>query len=221
MPATIAPMAQEIRAAASMIVARGEAGREPLVLVLRRSEASRFLPGYVVFPGGAVESDDAGLAARLFGTAGEGSRAAGVRELAEEAGLALTASGVRPATADDPLAPALAAPPLVGQLPQIAHWVAPPEVPVRFDARYFAVASGAVEPTVDGREATAAWWAAPGELLAAWEAGEQKLYWPTYYTLTALARCRDVAAILGLRMSTREPADAELRALPSSVFGGA
>ena len=42
------------------------------------------------------------------------------------------------------------------QLPEIAHWIAPEEVPVRFDARYFAVAAPrGLEPAPDGGEAAA------------------------------------------------------------------
>jgi len=46
----------QIRDAASAVVARdAEEGLE--VLVLERSAASRFLPGYVAFPGGSSPSD--------------------------------------------------------------------------------------------------------------------------------------------------------------------
>ena len=47
----------EIREAASAVVARdAEEGLE--VLVLERSAASRFLPGYVAFPGGSTDEED-------------------------------------------------------------------------------------------------------------------------------------------------------------------
>lgn len=67
------------RQAASAIVARdGAAGVE--LLLVRRNPAQRFMGGFWVFPGGAVD-------------AGETHRRAAVRELAEEAGI----DGVRPA----------------------------------------------------------------------------------------------------------------------------
>src|SRR4026209_2300403 len=85
----------EPRPAATVIAARdGVDGVE--VLVLQRSPSSRFLPGYVVFPGGAVDAGDSELARRWFGDAGEAWRAGAIRELAEETGLALTSSGLRP-----------------------------------------------------------------------------------------------------------------------------
>jgi 8-oxo-dGTP pyrophosphatase MutT (NUDIX family) len=74
------------RPAATVIVARpAEEGVE--VLVLRRAGGSAFGPGFVVFPGGTIESGDEGLAARLFGNADQEARACAVRELCEETSL--------------------------------------------------------------------------------------------------------------------------------------
>jgi 8-oxo-dGTP pyrophosphatase MutT (NUDIX family) len=209
---------EQIRKAASVIAAR-EGANAPEVLVLRRSDASRFLPGYVVFPGGAVDADDALLAATWFGTEDEAARAGAVRELAEEAALALTADGLVAGRGDDPMAPSLASPPSADRLHELAHWIAPEQVPVRFDARYFGVeAPLALEPTVDGHEAVEAWWASPRDLLAGWEAERHRLYWPTYFTMTHLAGCASVADLLALRITTREPRDDEAAGLPRSVF---
>jgi 8-oxo-dGTP pyrophosphatase MutT (NUDIX family) len=207
-----------IRHAATVIAARpGDDG--PEVLVLRRGSASRFLPGYVVFPGGAVDDSDAELGARWFGNAAEASRAAAVRELVEEAGLALTGVGLVDAGNPDSLDPTHAAPPSVSQLPEIAHWIAPEDVRVRFDARYFAVAApGGLEPAPDGAEAEHAWWEGPRSLLAGWAEGRRKLYWPTYVTMLHLAGCDSVDDVLALRFETREPDGAEVDTLPSSVF---
>ncbi|MEP6476611.1 MAG: NUDIX domain-containing protein [Actinomycetota bacterium] len=204
-----------IREAASLIAVREGAGG-PEVLVLERSGASRFLPGYVVFPGGAADADDAELAARWFGTADETARACAVRELAEEAGLALTDAGL---VCDGALDSVDAAPPALHQLGELARWIAPRSVPVRFDARFFVVAAGdGPDPTPDGTEAVAAWWASPRHLLREWEAGVRKLYWPTWFTMQALARAETVDELLALRIRTREPDDGELGRLPRSVF---
>src|SRR5215217_2596678 len=70
----------EPRPAATVIVLRGDDERLE-VLLLRRNPAARFMPGAWVFPGGAVDAHE-----------GEGDvahRAAAVREVEEEAGLAL------------------------------------------------------------------------------------------------------------------------------------
>jgi 8-oxo-dGTP pyrophosphatase MutT (NUDIX family) len=214
----MAAMSDEIRLAASVVAVR-EGADEPEVLVVERSASSRFLPGYVVFPGGAVDAEDADLATRWFGDGAQASRAAAVRELVEEAGLALTAEGLVDARASDPLAPIDTAPPAVDQLHELARWVAPDEVPVRFDARYFAVvAPGDLEPAPDGDEAARAWWASPRELLAEWQVGARKLYWPTYSTMLELAGCASAGELAAHTFRTREPDDDEVVRLPRSVF---
>ena len=209
---------QPIRQAASVIAARrGDNG--PEVLVLERGAASRFLPGYVVFPGGAVDEADRELASRWFGDDSQGHRAAAVRELVEEAGLALTAAGLVDAGNPDSLDPVHAAPPPVEHLVQVAHWVAPDDVPVRFDARYFGVAAPeGLDPAPDGAEAAHAWWASPRELMREWEQGRRKLYWPTFFTMTQLAACSSVEELLALRIDTRDPTPEEEATLPRSVM---
>jgi 8-oxo-dGTP pyrophosphatase MutT (NUDIX family) len=208
-------MSQRMRFAASVIVGRdGANGLE--VLVLERSSASRFLPSYVVFPGGAVDPEDADLARRWFGDASQASRAGAVRELFEEAGIAVTRSGIRAATSFDEIEKG---PPTVEMLPEVAHWVAPEDVPVRFDARYVAAASPlGVTPTPDGTETSAAWWSTPADLMSQWQSQERKLYWPTYFTLGALTSCAGVKDLLALRLVTREPDDHELEYLHRSTF---
>ena len=211
-------MADELRLAASLIVGRdGPDGLQ--LLVIERGRASRFLPGYVAFPGDATSPDDQTLAREWFGTTDEAARACAIRELAEETALVVTADGLGPIGGWDPLSPVNVAPPMLEQLPEIAHWIAPEEVPVRFDARYFAAgAIDGLEPTPDGSEAAAAWWIAPDALLAGWRAGERMLYWPTYITVTHLSTCASVADLLALRFETHEPTDEDLAALPPSVF---
>jgi hypothetical protein len=54
--------------------------------------------------------------------------------------------------------------------------------------------------------------------LSAWESQEVLLYWPTHFTMQALADCRDADEVLGLRLVTREPDDDDLGRLPRSVF---
>ncbi len=90
---------------------------------------------------------------------------------------------------------------------------------MRFDARYYAVRmDGSPDPKPDGAEAARAWWASPRSLLSAWESEELLLYWPTHYTMSALAECRDAEEVLALQIVTREPDEAEAGALPRSVF---
>ncbi|HET9672285.1 MAG TPA: NUDIX domain-containing protein [Actinomycetota bacterium] len=213
-------MRDELRLAASLIGVRDGAGG-PEVLLIERTRGHRFLPGYVAFPGGAVDPADGALAERWFGDVRAATRAAAIRELAEEVALAVTAGGVVPTDprAPSPLRPVDAEPPAASDLWELARWVAPQRVPVRFDARYYAVRMGGdAEPRPDGVEAASAWWEAPASLLSAWEAGDRLLYWPTHFTIVALAACRTADELLSLRIETREPVEQELERLPRSVF---
>src|SRR6478672_1851049 len=93
-PARMAPVDEPpIRRAASAVCVRPATERFE-VLVVQRSEGSRFLPGYIAFPGGAVDAEDEARAARWFADPEEAPRAAAVRELTEEVGLTLTADGL-------------------------------------------------------------------------------------------------------------------------------
>ena len=191
----------------------------PEVLVIERAPEQRFLPGYVAFPGGAVDLADRALAERWFGDEEEGARAAAVRELAEEVGLAVTRDAVVGVGPDRSLVSIDGSPPATDALQEIARWIAQEQVPVRFDARYFAVRmDDGADPVPDGAEAAKAWWVSPRDLLVAWEAEEVRLYWPTHYTMHALADRRDADDVLGLRLVTREPDEDELGRLPRSVF---
>lgn len=205
-----------IRRAASVVCVRADGDGEPEVLVVRRSPESRFLPGYVAFPGGAVDAGDAAHAERWFGDPALAPRAAAVRELVEEAGITLTAAGL---VASDGFGPTDVAPPSPEQLSALCHWVAPPDVPVRFDARYFTVEADAdVKATPDGGEVTDLWWTTAKRLLTEWNQGAHKLYWPTWLTVTELATCRSVAEVRALRFETRDPTPDEEATMPRHVM---
>src|SRR5918911_3073364 len=68
------------RQAATVILLRG-GGAALEVLLVRRNPGARFMPGAWVFPGGAVDAAE--------GAGDRAHRLAGVREVAEEAGIAL------------------------------------------------------------------------------------------------------------------------------------
>ncbi|MGH2683710.1 MAG: MBL fold metallo-hydrolase [Actinomycetota bacterium] len=188
-----------MRPAATVVVAR-PAPNGIEVLVVRRGPANRFGPGFVVFPGGVVEPGDRALAARLFGDGSEEARACAVRELYEETGLLLSAHGFRVRSAPRPeLREVQFTNPVPAALVEIARWMAPEDLPMRFDARFFAVAAPrGVEPSPDGVEADRAWWATPAEILAG--RGDEPLMWPTMATMQALSECRSVEDVLELRI---------------------
>jgi 8-oxo-dGTP pyrophosphatase MutT (NUDIX family) len=128
------------------------------VLLLKRTEEARFMPGVWVFPGGAVDAAD--------GEGEDGFRACAVRELEEEAGIALAVEE---------------------ELVLFSRWITPEVVSRRFDAWFFlALAPAHTPPEPDGVETTEARWFEPRAAIAAQEAGELALAFPTISQLHSL-----------------------------------
>jgi len=146
------------RQAATVILLRG--GAETLeVLLVRRTPAARFMGGVWVFPGGAVDTSE--------GEGDEAHRIAAVRELQEEAAIAL----------DDPAA-----------LVKFSRWITPPQVRIRFDTHFFlAPLPPGQEPRVDGDEVVDLGWFTPLGALDAADREEIALVFPTIKHLEQLA----------------------------------
>jgi len=99
--------AVQVRDAATLILVRGPGGDSPQVLMGQRGASAAFMPNKFVFPGGAVDADDARidvpgcdadpLGQRLAEAAAPGIGSAllacAIRELWEEAGLILGQPG--------------------------------------------------------------------------------------------------------------------------------
>jgi 8-oxo-dGTP pyrophosphatase MutT (NUDIX family) len=158
------------RPAASVIVVRGGASTLE-VLLLRRTPHARFMAGAWVFPGGAVDEGDVAERERDTGAprlAGEGAlRAAALREVEEEAGVALPAGA--------PLIP-------------FSRWITPREVRIRFDTHFFlAPLPPGAEARHDGAEMVAHAWHTPAGALAAYHAGGLELVFPTIKHLEQLS----------------------------------
>src|SRR5271170_8076529 len=102
------------RQAATVILLRGDDQRLELLLV-RRTPRARFMGGVWVFPGGAVEhaTDRADDDKDEDDSA---HRAAAVRELREEAGVALHSPA---------------------ELVKFSRWITPPQVRTRFDTHFY------------------------------------------------------------------------------------
>jgi 8-oxo-dGTP pyrophosphatase MutT (NUDIX family) len=146
------------RQAATVILLRGGAQTLEVLLVKRTPEA-RFMGGVWVFPGGAVDTNE-----------GEGDgahRAAAIRELREEAAIAL----------DDP-----------GALVKFSRWITPAQVRTRFDTHFFlAPLPDGQQPRVDGEECVDLGWFTPAAALAAHRDGKIVLVFPTIKHLEQLA----------------------------------
>ena len=153
-------------AATMILIDRAEA--TPKVLLGRRHQGHKFLPGKFVFPGGRVEPSDRRVGVTnplhphveellLRGVrypSAEKARAfalAAIRETFEETGLLL---GVRRTdTAANAPWPRFAQAQIVPDLAQvhfIARAVTPPKRPRRFDTRFFAVDAEMIAARVDG-----------------------------------------------------------------------
>lgn len=146
------------RQAASVIVLRGGADALELLLVQRNPNA-RFMGGVWVFPGGAVDAHE--------GSGDAAHRAAAVRELSEEAGVA----GLQPA-----------------ELVKFSQWITPALVKIRFDTHFFlAVMPSGQSARVDGSECVDLGWFTPAAALRAHEEGAIALVFPTIKHLEQLA----------------------------------
>lgn len=149
------------RPAASIVLLRrgGKHSERALeLLLLKRSEEAKFMPGVWVFPGGSVDLAD--------GEGEAGHRACALRELSEEAGIELPAGE---------------------ELVLFSRWITPEVVATRFDAWFFlALAPPHTPPAPDGVETTEARWFQPAAALEAQEAGELTLSFPTLSQLRSL-----------------------------------
>jgi 8-oxo-dGTP pyrophosphatase MutT (NUDIX family) len=160
----------EPRQAASIIVLR-DSPDGPEVLLVQRNPEQRFMGGAWVFPGGAVHDEDADHGA------------AAVRELREEAGIAL---------------------PEDAEVVPWSRWITPEEVKIRFDTWFFvAAAPPGAEATADGGECVDARWLRPATALDAFGRDDLMLVFPTIKHLEALAQAESVADALE-KARTRE-----------------
>jgi 8-oxo-dGTP pyrophosphatase MutT (NUDIX family) len=169
------------RPAASIVLLRrgGKHSQRALeVLMLKRSEEAKFMPGVWVFPGGSVDAAD--------GADEAGLRTCALRELSEEAGIELDAGE---------------------ELVPFTRWITPEVIATRFDAWFFlALAPAHTPPQADGVETTEARWFQPGAALEAQGAGELVLSFPTVTQLQWLTEFRTSdEALAAYRQRTIEP----------------
>jgi 8-oxo-dGTP pyrophosphatase MutT (NUDIX family) len=151
------------RAATSVILLR-DSDDGPEVLLVQRNPESRFMGGAWVFPGGAVRDGDAD------------PRATGVRELEEEAGIALAPEH---------------------ELVAFSRWITPAEVKIRFDTWFFvARAPEDAEAVPDRQECVEARWLRPAGALEEFSRDELMLVFPTIKHLEQLAEYASVGDAL-------------------------
>jgi 8-oxo-dGTP pyrophosphatase MutT (NUDIX family) len=154
---------------AATLILIDRSGSEPKILLGRRHQSHKFMPGKFVFPGGRIEESDAlmptigeldpraasKLSIRVEGTA-RAPRAfalATIRETCEETGLLLgQRRGTPPAVPNDEWSAFAAAGvhPDLSQMFFIARAITPPRRPKRFDTRFFTLDAQAIAHRLEG-----------------------------------------------------------------------
>lgn len=210
----------DVRLAATLIVARDDPAGPPYFLMAERSAAMSFAGGAMVFPGGAVDSEDYALAALLdLGPDMKpeaddlAARIAAVRETIEECGLAL-ALGERALPPDkaillreamksgDSFAAAMRSLEVavaVERLIPFARWCPPRRGATRrFDTRFYLTVTDEAHDDLlpDGGETVALGWYRARDVLDRADAGEAKIIFPTRRNLERLAQFESVDALM-------------------------
>src|SRR5579859_8023655 len=224
------------RPAATVLLLRdGPDGIE--VFMATRHQGSSFMPGVLVFPGGAVDPDDSapGLVDAGAALADDAvSRVGGVREIFEEAAFLLA----RPAGGGDlvgadrleritaghraalcagerafsAIMAAEGLSPAIDLMVPFARWITPAIRKKRFDARfYLARAPEGQIGAHDEQELVNSRWITPAEALAAQARGEIKVVFVTRSNLGLLAKSRTVdEALAAARARTIVPVSPQL-----------
>ncbi|MFO0585092.1 MAG: MBL fold metallo-hydrolase [Anaeromyxobacter sp.] len=196
------PPPEPVLATAVILWRDGPGGRE--LFLVRRGAERRFAGGFHAFPGGRLDSEDADT--RVAGAEGEAARlvACAARELFEETGVLVArgAAGVPRALRDEVRAALLSGdvglPGALGRLgvtleaapfEPAGRWVTPEFLPLRYDARLFAVRlpDGEAPEVWPGELAGGAMFAA-GDALRRWSRGEVLLYPPNLHGVRVVAR---------------------------------
>ena len=222
-PASSPAAATVIPAATVVIFRHAASGGAPELLMVQRSQAMRFAGGAVVFPGGKVDPADHELAASLAIQAPDAiddldeiaHRIAAIRETLEETGLALGLA--QPVSAEDAARArallletgALAAMLdhmgwrlALDSLVPFARWC--PNFVRTFDTRFYLadLGSGSVDITVDATENSRLFWMSAADVLAAADAGELSLIFPTRRNLERLAQFASFAEVRAHALAT-------------------
>ena len=235
--------AASARPAASVILAR-PAGDGIEVFMLRRSSRSSFVPDAYVFPGGTLDAADGeeAIRARTIGLDPQRLRAAfratvppelpadgavvdaqlasalsiaALRELFEEAGIALARTAAGGALGADAHAGLVEARMRLrsGELTfasvlqerdwyadaaallYFSHWITPPTEPRRYDTHFFLAIAPDQTALADADETHDGVWVAPAAALERYRAGRFRLVYPTIKHLERIAPFSTIEAL--------------------------
>ncbi len=189
--------------AATLVLFRARGDGPPELLIVERAAAMAFAGGALVFPGGRVDAEDRALALRdLSGDEHGAARIAAIREMIEEAGvavgltpqpdalqLAAIRSGLHHGAAFGELLVAHGLRLDPAALTPFARWC-PRHANMRiFDTMFFVarLPEGAPAPVVDATENTRVFWASAQAVLDDADAGRVTIIFPTRRNLERLA----------------------------------
>ena len=236
-------MAVEPRLASAIMLLRDTTSGQGIeVFMVRRVIQSDFMPDVYVFPGGSVTKDDRaselvdGLCEPVTLSAsdpegrtrlGNGTRAAAIRELFEEAGILLAYHANTLLALPDQeverfdayreafnkrkgslveMAHTEHLTLATDLLEYFAHWITPEAMPKRFDTHFFlATAPDEQQAAHDRLETSEGIWISPAEALARFERKEFPLVFATIYQLRELAAFGSVQEALASTMQQHVP----------------
>ena len=191
------------------------------VLMVSRSARGAFASA-LVFPGGAIEAEDADPAwsglvddREDFEPGERALRIGAIREVWEETGILLASVDEAPAARADvatrermsfrEAVAASGARLVLGALTHFGHWITPVGAPRRFDTHfYLARAPEGQDAVPDGAETLAAEWMPPAAALDLAHSGTRPIIFPTAMNLARLDESEDTAeAIAAARARPR------------------
>jgi 8-oxo-dGTP pyrophosphatase MutT (NUDIX family) len=198
------------------------------VMMGRRSATAKFMAKSWVFPGGRVDDIDRSRAADLIVGDNEEEQLpwilAALRETVEEAGIWLTDPPRTEPLGDRRVYDVLdqAGETFSAKACYFANWITPADMPMRYDARFFATVVDAANlvPIPDASELDQAEWVRPADAILRAAQREWLIPFPTHVTLEHLAMAKSAAAFMemaeNLDVTTVQPrikieADGSLR----------
>ncbi|CAA0115119.1 Uncharacterised protein [BD1-7 clade bacterium] len=149
--------------AATIILVRDSSNGIEVLITKRNSKAS-FLGGFWVFPGGGVETEDAG------DTTLDTLKNAAARETREEAGLIVNTN----------------------DLLYVSQWITPPGPPKRYDTHFFIVPATEDAVDIDGHEVVDAEWVTAASAIELHENGQIEMMPPTLLSFMGIQSCERV-----------------------------
>ncbi len=182
------------------------------VMMGRRSATAKFMAKAWVFPGGRVDDVDLQRSVELVVGDNEAEQLpwilAALRETVEEAGIWLTDPPRCEAVGDRDVYDVLdaAGETFVAKASYFANWVTPADMPIRYDARFYAtVVDGDLDPIPDGHEIDVSEWVRPADAILRATQHKWLVPFPTHVILERLAMAKTAVAFM--EMAENESVD--------------